>query len=328
MTNKTFSVLIASLFTSLFLACGPNGGTAANDESLNSDSNVILVTPVPTPNAELASQIEAIAKDANGKVGVHALLIETGETVSVNADERFAMQSVVKVPISMAVMQKVESGELTLDEMIKIGTDELVPSRMHSPFRDKNPNGGEATIRELIELAVSVSDGAAADVLQRVAGGAESVQSYIDSLGIEAMKVRYTHKEFSNNSERQFENWASPKAAVQLLHSLWKQKVTTNSDGEAIEKEVLLLSYMYDTPTGPNRLKGLLPKGTLVAHKTGTSGTVDGVTAATNDVGIVTMPDGRKFIIAVFVGNSPADEKTREAVIAKSAKAVWDAWVK
>ena len=83
---------------------------------------------------------------------------------------------------------------------------------------------------------------------------------------------------------------------------------------------------MTESPTGPRRLKGLLPKDATVAHKTGTSGTRNGINAATNDVGIITLPNGRHVAIAVFVAESPADEAAREEVIAKIAKAVWDKW--
>ena len=81
---------------------------------------------------------------------------------------------------------------------------------------------------------------------------------------------------------------------------------------------------MIESTPGPKRLKGLLPAGTIVAHKTGTSGTEKEITAATNDIGIITLPDGRHVAIAVFVSDSPADVATREAVIAKIAKAVFD----
>lgn len=288
----------------------------------------------PKQDEELGRQIAEIAEEAKGKVGVHAVMIGSGESVSLNADERFAMQSVVKLPISMAVLKLVDEGKHQLDEKITVAKDELVPTRMHSPFRDKNPNGGEATVKELIELAVSISDGTAADVLQRVAGGAEGVQGFIDSLAIESMKVKYTHKEFSNNNERQYENWAMPRGAVDLLDALHtaanSQKANIYAPPPVISEEnaKLLLNFMTETPTGPNRLKGMLPKEAVVAHKTGTSGTVNGVTFATNDVGIVKMPDGRSFLIAVFVGDSSADEKTREATIAKIAKAIWDKWSK
>jgi beta-lactamase class A len=81
---------------------------------------------------------------------------------------------------------------------------------------------------------------------------------------------------------------------------------------------------MIDSTTGPKRLKGLLPKGTAVAHKTGTGGTQSGSTSATNDIGIIYLPNGNHLAVAVFVSDSSADEKTRESVIARIAKASWD----
>ncbi len=332
---KVSTILVFTACIIFSMACGDSSATVSNVEV---QTNANILAPSEIPDERLAAELNNIADEAQGKVGIHAVLLETGATVSVNADERFAMQSVVKVPISMAVLKQVDEGKLSLDQTITIDKDEFIRRGMHSPIRDKAEHSegyllsSRHELKDLIAFAVSESDGTAADVLQRVAGGAEGVQSYVDSLGIDSMKVRYTHKEFSNNSERQFENWATPKGAVELLSTINEasNKATENKVNQPLSKENadLLLKLMVETWTGPNRLKGLLPEGTPVAHKTGTSGTVDGVTAATNDVGIVTMPDGRKFIIAVFVGNSPADEKTREAVIAKSAKAVWDAWVK
>jgi beta-lactamase class A len=96
--------------------------------------------------------------------------------------------------------------------------------------------------------------------------------------------------------------------------------------GVSEQSQQLLFKFMIDTPTGPRRLKGLLPKTAVVAHKTGTSGSSKGVTAATNDIGLITLPDGRHLAIAVFVSDSPVDLVTRERVIAEIAKAVWDAY--
>ena len=84
------------------------------------------------------------------------------------------------------------------------------------------------------------------------------------------------------------------------------------------------MKYLTESTPGAKRLKGLLPAGTVVAHKTGTSGTTNGMTAATNDIGIVTLPGGQHLAIAVFVTDSAADEATRESVIAKIAKTIYD----
>jgi beta-lactamase class A len=78
---------------------------------------------------------------------------------------------------------------------------------------------------------------------------------------------------------------------------------------------------------GAKRIKGLLPKGTTVAHKTGTSGTEkNGLTRATNDAGLITLPNGKHIALAVFLSESMADQEAREATIAQAAKAVWDYW--
>jgi beta-lactamase class A len=70
-------------------------------------------------------------------------------------------------------------------------------------------------------------------------------------------------------------------------------------------------------------MKAGLPAGTIVMHKTGTSGVKDGVASATNDIGLITLPDGRRLALAVFVTDSKADEATRDAVIASIAKAAY-----
>jgi beta-lactamase class A len=81
---------------------------------------------------------------------------------------------------------------------------------------------------------------------------------------------------------------------------------------------------MTESTPGAKRLKGELPAGTVVAYETGTGGTQNGITSATNDIGIITLPDGRHLAVAAFVSDSAADDDTRDAVIARLAKAAWD----
>ena len=324
------SSFLLVLFLS-FLLVGCEGSTAANSTPA-ADNNVESGEPTPASSEELQKQIASIAKSAQGKVGVYAAVLEEGDgrEVSFNAGERFALQSVVKLPIAMAILNKIDNGDqLDLEKKISVSRDDFVPNNMRSPIRDQNPKGAELTIRELIGYAISESDGTAADVLQRVAGGAGGVQEFIDLLNISEMKVKYSHKEFGAKWENQYENSTTPRAAYDLLYMLWLASPNVGrSTRHSKESYQLLEKYMTEGPTGANRLKGLLPPGTPVAHKTGTGGTRDGVTSATNDVGIITMPNGKHIAIAVFVGDSRGDEKTREAVIAKTAKAVWDAWNK
>jgi beta-lactamase class A len=224
----------------------------------------------------------------------------------------------------MAILKQAAEGKLTQDQKVSFTVEDLVNPNQRSPLRDGNPKGGEVTIDELLRLAISESDGTACDVLTRIAGGPPAIQEYINSIGITEMEMKRTHKEFGKDWDIQYENWASPEAAVSLLESLWSQ--TSHGEPGDELKQHIILKHMYETATGPNRLRGLLPPGSSVAHKTGTGGTRDGITSATNDVGIITLPNGKHIGIAVFVGDSSADEKVREGVIAKVAKAVWDKW--
>jgi len=277
-----------------------------------------------TPDAALQSQFAQIAFLGKGRVGVSAIMLETGETIaSLNSRDHFPMQSVYKLPISMAVMKQIDEAKLSLDQRVRIARDDYVGPAAHSPIRDKNPNGAELTVNELVRYALVESDGTASDVLMKLAGGNTAVQSYVNSLPVNDLIVLNTEKELGDDQTAQYRNFASPESAVALLRALFERRGLSES-GRA-----LILKYMTASTPGAKRLKGLLPAGTSVAHKTGTSGTDDkGITAATNDIGIITLPNGKHLAIAVFVSDSSADEETREGVIAKIAKAIYDAAMK
>lgn len=284
------------------------------------------------PDAELEKQIAEIAAAAKGKVGVAAVVLETGEAAFLNADGRYPMQSVYKLPIAMAVMDQVRLGKLDLDEVVGVTKEDVVREGMRSPLRDKSPNGGEYTIRELIRLSLVESDGTASDVLLRLVPPTD-VQSYLTQIGIRDMRVVNTEKEIGKDWQTQYENWATPVAAVDLLRwldaAIGVEAGKSGADDGYLETTPvgLIHKFLVESNPGQNRLKRFLPQ-IAVAHKTGTGGTQNGITGATNDIGIIYLPNGKHIVIAVFVSDSPADEKTREAVIAKIAKACWDRWAK
>ena len=266
----------------------------------------------------LQKQIEQIAAAAKGRVGVAAVVLETGASASLDPRGHYAMQSVYKLPIGMAVMQQVDAGKIKLDQKVRVTKNDFIGRAAHSPIRDKYPNGIELSVSELMGWMLKESDGTASDVLMALAGGPSAIQAYLTELKITDMIVLDTEKGFSQDHSLQFRNWASPEAAVALLRALHERR------GLSEQSQTLLIKLMTESTPGRRRLKWLLPRGTIVAHKTGTSGTENGVTAATNDIGIVTLPSGQHLAIAVFVGDSPGDQNTREEVIAKIAKAIWD----
>jgi len=266
----------------------------------------------------LAAELDRIARETDGTLGAAVRLVETGETVVLNGDGRFPMQSVYKAPIGMAVLHEVDAGRLSLDAPIRVEAADLVPSGMHSPLRDAHPKGGVVPLRELLRLSVEESDGTASDVLLRLVGGKAKAQGYQSSLGVEGIRIETTEGEMGRDYQAQYRSWATPGSAVDWLAALQQGKDLSP------KSRALLLGWMTATKTFPTRLKGRLPAGTEVAHKTGSSGSREGVSAATNDVGIITLPDGRHLAVAVFLRDSKADDAARNAAIAKVARAAWD----
>jgi beta-lactamase class A len=253
---------------------------------------------------------------------VAVAFIGADETAAFKGTDRFPMQSVYKLPIGMTVLHQVDQGKLKLDQKVKVSPAEYVRRGQHSPIRDQHPRGVELSLGEILRLAVSESDGTASDVLMRVAGGPAVIQSYLKDLGIEGIRVVNTEKEIGSGRDVQYQNWATPESAVALL------KIIAAGRSFSPENQTLLLKLMTDTPTGLRRIKGMLPPGTVVAHKTGTGGMVDGISRATNDIGLVTLPDGQQLAIAVFVSDTRLATSASEDVIARLSRAAWDCWAK
>jgi beta-lactamase class A len=106
---------------------------------------------------------------------------------------------------------------------------------------------------------------------------------------------------------------ATPAGMAKLLEHIWRK------DALQPETAELLLDIMRRCRTGETRLKGLLPAGAAVAHKTGTIG------MSVDDVGILTLPDNAGHVaLAVFVKSSEKEEKERERAIAEIGRAVFD----
>jgi beta-lactamase class A len=270
----------------------------------------------------LRDQIIELSKPANGIVGVSVLGLEDRDTVNVHSTAKLVMHSVIKLPIAMAVLHLVDSGLFTLDKTIKVKKKDL--DTLYSPMRDKFPDGGDFTLRDLLGYMVSQSDNDAADVVLNFLGGTDGVDYYLHTIiKVKGIDINASEADMAKDWGAQYTNWAKPIDVVKLLDKIYNGNILSPAS------RGFLIGIMQKTTTGPNRIKGLLPAGTVVAHKTGTSPTnAAGLSPATNDVGVITLPNGKHVAIAVMVCNSTADEATRDKVIASIAKVVYDHEVK
>ena len=205
------------------------------------------------------------------------------------------------------------------------------------------------TIGDLVRRAVVDSDSAATDNLVNRLGGPPAVQAFLYRRAIKGVRFDRDEKhlqteifgltwrpDFVDSAlldraikdvppsvrdaaygryQRDIRDTATPLGMAVLLRSLASGTLLSPSSYQH------LLEVMKQTVTFPDRLKaGTVPNWTI-AHKTGTSNTWNGVTIATNDVGILGAPDGGSVAIVVFVADSRASDQERAALIAKLATA-------
>jgi beta-lactamase class A len=280
-----------------------------------------LITAVAA-QTPLQQQITTIAAPAHGTVSVACARPGTALDCDLHPHARPPMQSVFKLPLALTVLHQVEQGQFTLDQPVRFLPGDRILPHAYSPLQDKYPAANvDVPLRELLRLSVSLSDNAAADILLRLAGGPAAVDRYIASLGITGFHLQDGEHELHRNLAAQYRNWFEPAAAVQLLRRIADNSPLTPAHTEC------LLDWMQ--PSGlTSRLQADLPAQTRVAHKSGTSDVDNGVAHATNDIGLITLPDGRQLAIAVFVTDSTADQTTREKVIAQIGRAAYDAGIR
>lgn len=267
----------------------------------------------------LRQEIENITTAKKAHIGVAVYGIETNDTLSFNGEEHFPMQSVFKFHIALAVLHQVDQGKLSLDQKIFIKKSEL-PAGTWSPLQKEYPEGNVTLpLRKILLYTVSQSDNNGCDILLRILGGPKVVNDYIHSIGIKDVSIKASEKEMHKAWNVQFSNWTTPISATKLLLKFYEGKILSQKSDD------FLMQIMKETSTARKRIKGLLPPGTIVAHKTGTSDTnAEGITAAVNDIGIVTLPGGKHFAISIFVSNSKENEEENEKIIADVSKAAWD----
>lgn len=271
---------------------------------------------------DLRTSIQEIVKNKKANIGVAVWHLEKQDTLSVNGHRHVPMQSVFKLPIGLAILDLVDKGKFKIDQKIKFTKEELLPNT-HSPMRDTYPNGGELTLLEMIKYTVANSDNNGCDILLNRIGGIDIVQKYMNRIGIKDFQIATNEQEMHVVTELQYQNFWNANSANDLLEKLYTKPILK----EVSKKE--MIKILEETNTGVKRLKGELPQGTLVAHKTGTSYTdATGKTAATNDVGVITLPNKEHVIVSVFVSDSYEKEATNEKIIADIAKASFDYYSK
>lgn len=270
--------------------------------------------------ANLKASISQIIENKNAKIGVAITgLSNRTDTLAVNGNEHFPMLSVYKFHLALNVLSKVDDGTFSLDQVIHIKEKELLPNTF-SRLKEEHPTGGlDLNLRQLLTYSVSHSDNNACDILFKLVKGTKAVNAWIKEKGVEDVSIVYTEEEMHKDERTYYSNWTTPTAANSLLKIFYDSGIISRTSTD------FLWQLMVNTSVGNNRIKGLMAGGEIVGHRPGTAGMNSiGINPGFNDIGIVSLPNGRSFAISVFISDSRESDAENAKIIAEIAKTAVD----
>jgi beta-lactamase class A len=335
----------------LLAACGehkPGAASKADAKAEAAKPAHRLAETFGPIDSTLIDSLRAIERRSGGKLGVAAIHLESGWRASYRGAETFPMASVAKLPMAVEFMRLVDSGAYRLDSAVHFSSGDYHPGKsvlFRSAMRD---SGGVTTLHALLEAMITHSDNTAADYILKLDGGPSKVDRLMTSLGFEGIDVSNNERDLillwagidPRNSDSAWTRERVYRKIQEMGDTVWRQaqvKMANDPSDAAPPNEMALLlamlhrrillgakttdtllAIMERTATGKERIPAMLPVGTPVAHKTGTIGTT------ANDVGIVTLPEGKgHLVLAVFVKGSAANVHVRDRAIAESASLIY-----
>lgn len=302
-------------------------------------------------HGRLSGALEQTIAGFDGRIGV--CVRDSAGSGCIHGAERFPMQSVMKLVVAVAVLDAVDREGWRLTDPVLVKKENLSVS-VQPLAKLVTLDGYRTTVDDLLSRMVVDSDSAATDILLHRLGGPPAVQAMLTRNHIDGIRVDRDERHLQTEivglnwqpeyvdalvlrnaieavpevrRQESFDFYladardtATPEGMVTLLTALQSGRLLSPSSTRH------LLNVMSRTATFPDRLKAGLSPGWAIAHKTGTSGTWKGITAATNDVGILTAPDGGVVVVAVFIKASGRSPKERPSLIADIARRIVSAY--
>ncbi len=304
------------------------------------------------PPAALTERIDQLWASFPGKTGIAVRRIDGNWAYAKRGDEYFPQQSVSKLWVTMTVLDAIDNGRLALSTPVEIGPENLTV--FHQPIAARVAREGvvHETVGSLIEQAITHSDNTANDSLLRTAGGPDAVRGFIAKNGlgpirfgpgerllqagiagmnwsqayskdrtfyVERAKVpEFIRKKALESYVADPVDGAQPAAVVAALAKLARGELLS------AQSTKLLTETLSRTRSGPQRLKGGVPAGWQIGHKTGTGQVLGGTATGYNDIGILTAPDGTRYAVAVMLAETTASIPERMRLMQNVVRAVAD----
>lgn len=263
-------------------------------------------------NSTIQEKLENLEKQFDGKIGVYAINTNTNQVIAYHDQDRFPVQSTLKLMGVAALLKESNKDKNLLQEKIHYSKDDLV---FWHPITGNYTNSG-MTLEALAEASMTYSDNPAMNLIMKKLGGPKSVTDFAHSIGNKSFNVeRYEGN--LNSDPHDIRDSSTPQDMALSL-----QKIVLGNILEPSQKNQLL-TWMKNNTTGYKRIRAGVPIGWSVAEKTGS-----GDYGIANDIGIVWSPACKSVVLAIYTIQKKQNAKAREDVVALTTSFILDEFAK
>ncbi|MDE5686971.1 MAG: class A beta-lactamase-related serine hydrolase [Paramuribaculum sp.] len=311
--NRFFAkaVVIATILTSMG-SCVKHSSTSVNELQADDKPAIEL--------SGLRDSLQAVADRASGEVGI-ALIMWSGDTLTVNNTDTYPLMSVFKLHQALAVCHDFEKRGISIDTVISIDRQSLNPETWSPMLKEKAEDEIRISVRELMQYTLTKSDNNASNLMFDRFVPVADADSFIATLvPRDGFQIRFRESDMQKDHALSYENHTSPLSAAMLIKKVYADSILSGANLEFVRET------LFGCATGVDRISLPLSEieGIRIAHKTG-SGYRDskGRLIAHNDVAYIMLPDGRSYALAVFVSDFEGDEKGASEIISEISSKVY-----
>jgi beta-lactamase class A len=203
---------------------------------------ISVTSPGQKQDRKLQMKLEEVVKDFRGDVGVYARHLKTGHSAGINIDTLFPTASMIKIPITIGVFDKIENGELNYrsemvykDSLLYAGVDLL------GSFKD----GEKIALDKLLMLMLTMSDNTASLWCQHLAGTGIAINEWLADNGFAKTRVNSRTSGRAAIWEKYGWGHSTPREMAELVARIRDGKVISPRVSERIYRD-LTRSY-WDT---------------------------------------------------------------------------------
>ncbi|HEV2523697.1 MAG TPA: class A beta-lactamase [Gammaproteobacteria bacterium] len=255
-------------------------------------------------------QFAALEKSANGQLGVAAINTANNQAINYRANQRFPMECTAKLIGVAAVLKKSMTNPQLLQQKVTYKKSDLVS---WSPITEKHVNTG-MTVKQLCKAAIIISDNTAINLLIKNAlnGSPDNLNNFARSIGDTTFNQVDWWPQEAETIPGEKRNTTTPLAMEKSVEKITLGNVLAPSQHDD------LLTWMKEDKTGNKRIRAGVPKGWMVADKTGTGdyyGIVD-------DIAVIWPPHAKPIILVTYFAGDQKNAPKQENILAKATRII------